>query len=503
MNVRSSGILLHPTCLPGVHGIGDLGPEAYRFANFLSAAGQSIWQMLPLNPTEPDYGGSPYHSYSAFAGNPMLISPYFLVQSGLLFRKEVIPSHPFSDECIDFREVAEHKTRLLTRAFERYLGRGNRSFEFERFCIRQADWLQDYSTYMALKEHFQMRAWTRWPQPLRDRKKDALETVRHKFGRQIKKYQFWQFLFSRQWQALKKYCNQHDIRIYGDLPIYLPLDSVDAWSNPQQYKLNRDKELLAVSGVPPDYFSETGQLWGHPVYDWERLKQTGYKWWVERFARNFELFDVVRIDHFRGLVAYWEVAASAQTAVDGQWVPVPTFDFFTKLHKRFGQLPVIAEDLGTITADVREQMQVFQLPGMRVLQFAFGDDFPGGSFLPHHHIRNCIVYTGTHDNNTMRGWFEEELNEQQKDNLWRYIGRRVPADMIHRAMIRMAMRSVANTVIIPLQDVLGLGAEARMNHPAGRDGNWKWRLLPGQLTQRQARWLLDITISYGRHTPEK
>ncbi|MEE4363741.1 MAG: 4-alpha-glucanotransferase, partial [Desulfotignum sp.] len=461
MTIRTNGILMHISSLPGRYGIGDLGPAAYGFADFLSATGQHIWQVLPLNPVDP-HSGSPYSSPSAFAGNSLLISPCFLIRAGLLSVDESLPQQPFSDNRVDYKAVADHKQALFQLAFERLEQQGKNLAGFDRFCARQKDWLEDYATYMALKAHCNQAVWQQWPQPLRDRHPDALAGIQNSLAGQIRFHKFVQFLFFCQWQALKDYCNARSIRLYGDLPIYMPFDSADVWGCPQQYKLDKNRSPTVVSGVPPDYFSDTGQLWGHPVYDWQYLQKNGYTWWLKRFAHNFEMFDLVRIDHFRGLVAYWEVAASAKTAVDGQWVQVPGDDFFTRLTMRFGRLPVIAEDLGTITPDVRECMEKFQLPGMRVLQFAFGDDFPNSAFLPHHHVRNCVVYTGTHDNNTIRGWFEQELTDQAKARLQRYMGKHISAENIHRQMIRLAMMSVADTVIIPLQDILGLGPDARL-----------------------------------------
>ena len=497
MTIRTNGILLHITSLPGRYGIGDLGPAAYGFADFLSATGQQIWQVLPLNPVDPQ-SGSPYSSPSAFAGNPLLISLHFLVRAGLVTVEETLPRQPFSDNRVDYPSVAEHKHTLFQLAFDRLEQQGKTLVGFDRFCARQKTWLEAYAIYMAIKEHFNQDSWLQWPHPLRDRHPDALAEMQDRLAGQIRFHKFVQFLFFRQWQALKKYCNTRNIRLYGDLPIYMPFDSADVWSCPGQYKLDENKSPTKVSGVPPDYFSDTGQLWGHPVYDWQYLQKNDYTWWLQRFAHNFEMFDVVRIDHFRGLIAYWEVAASAKTAVDGEWVQVPGEDFFTRLTMRFGRLPVIAEDLGTITPDVHECMRRFQLPGMRVLQFAFGDDFPHSAFLPHHHIRDCIVYTGTHDNNTIRGWFEQELTDQAKTRLQRYLGSHISKENIHWQMMRLAMMSVAGTVIIPLQDILGLGPDARLNNPAGAQENWQWRLPKNSLTKQHAGWLKKTTATYGR-----
>lgn len=496
MTLRASGLLLHVTSLAGEYGIGDLGPAAYRFADFLSAAGQRIWQMLPLNPVDP--GGSPYSSASAFAGNPLLISPYFLIRSGLLTHEEARPQKPFSEKGIDYPAVAAHRQALLSKAFDRMEQQGKTPAGFHRFCVRHRAWLDDFAIFMALKQEFHQQSWNQWPRDLRDRHPDALAQVQETLARRIRRHQFGQFVFFHQWQALKNHCHARSIRLYGDLPIYQPFDSADVWSRPDQYQLDENRSPIRISGVPPDYFSETGQLWGHPVYDWPAMQKDRYRWWVRRFAHNLEMFDVVRIDHFRGMVAYWEVPASAKTAENGRWVSVPSDDFFTTLSMRFGRLPVIAEDLGTITPDVRECMHRFELPGMRVLQFAFGNDFPRSSFLPHHHEKHGVVYTGTHDNNTLRGWFEEELDSRSMDHLRQYLGTPVSADTIHEQMIRLAMMSVADTVILPVQDILGLPASARLNQPAGAGANWQWRLSGDSLTRTHAGWLRTVTATYGR-----
>lgn len=496
MTIRTSGLLMHISSLPGGYGIGDLGPSAYAFADFLYATGQHIWQILPLHPV--DMKGSPYNSTSAFAGNPLVISPDFLIRDGLISRDDAMPQKNFPDGRVDYQAVTEHKHALLWLAFDRLEEQGKSPVGLDHFCNRQKTWLDDFATYMAIKEYYNLRSWHQWPLDLRDRHSDAVVKMQKKLAKQIRQHKFVQFLFFNQWQALKNYCNAKSIYLYGDLPIYMPFDSADVWNCPDQYKLDENKSPLMVSGVPPDYFSDTGQLWGHPVYDWQFMRQNNYTWWQRRFAYNLDMFDVVRIDHFRGLVAYWEVAASAKTAMEGRWVQVPSDDFLTSLTTRFGGLRVIAEDLGTITPDVHECMRKFKLPGMRVLQFAFGDDFPNSSHMPHHHIRDCVVFTGTHDNNTIRGWYEQEIDYQTRANLQRYMGKHLSEKNIHRQVIRLAMMSVADTVIIPLQDVLGLGADARLNHPARADSNWQWRLPENTLTKKHAAWLKKITATYGR-----
>jgi 4-alpha-glucanotransferase len=496
MSVRSSGILLHPSSLPTGYGIGDLGPSALRFADFLARTGQRLWQVLPLNPTEGAHGHSPYHSPSAFAGNLLLISPQALVQQGLLPESQKAPSPAWPEQRVAFGRVVRLKQRLMQQACERF-GTDGDTADYERFCLR-AGWLDDFALYAVLRSRYHPRPWYEWPRPLRDRHAKALQAARKKFTDPIRFQKIQQYLFFRQWHALKQYCNRRQIRLIGDMPIYVPLDSADVWAHPRCFKLTRSGRPVAVSGVPPDYFSATGQLWGHPVYDWEVLQTQGYGWWIDRMQQHLKMYDLTRIDHFRGLVAYWEVPAGAKTAINGRWVPAPVEDFFDRLTKRFGPLPVIAEDLGIITADVREVIRRYKFPGMRVLLFAFGGDFPNGSFLPHRHEPNCVVYTGTHDNNTIRGWFQKEADRKTKTNLFRYLGQEVPVAELPWKLIRMAMMSTAETVIVPLQDVLGLGSEARMNRPASRRGNWLWRFGWDALNSETADRLRDISETYGR-----
>jgi 4-alpha-glucanotransferase len=497
MNRRSSGLLLHLTSLPGPFGIGDMGPEAYRFVDFLAAAGQGHWQMLPLTPTLPEHRNSPYHSTSAFAGNPLLISPELLVEDGLLDAADTAPPPEFADNQVDYAAAAAFKTSCLEHAYEAYCER-NSDPEFDDFCRRHAPWLDDYVLFEALCDLHEGRPWNQWPQKVRVRDRDTLAGLREKLAGRLQRQKFLQYLFYKQWTALKRYCRQRQVQTIGDMPIYLPYNSADVWSHPELYKLDDDDNPTVVSGVPPDYFSATGQLWGHPIYRWEAHRKTGYRWWVKRLKHQLAMTEMVRIDHFRGLVACWEVAAGETTAVGGRWEAAPGIDFFHSLAKHFACLPLIAEDLGTITPDVREVMRRFQLPGMRVLLFAFGDDFPGSAFLPHRHVRNCILYTGTHDNNTVKGWFQKEAGAEERERLFRYLGREIDADEVAWEMNRLAMMSVADTVILPVQDLLGLGAEARMNHPAGNRGNWRWRLLPGMLSTALAARLLELVQTYER-----
>ncbi|MCF8084150.1 MAG: 4-alpha-glucanotransferase [Deltaproteobacteria bacterium] len=497
--IRTSGVLLHPTCLPSPFGIGDMGPEAYRFADLLAETGQQYWQILPVTFTDADHGHSPYHSLSAFAGDPLWISPQLLIKDGWLESSALTDVPEFPADRVDFSKVRTLKLPLLEKAFERFLtGKGK---EAVRHFIRENGWLSDFALFRVLTRHYG-KPWSHWPVDLRDRRAGALQAVGERFSIPLQREAFLQYLFFQQWKDLRRYCNDQGIQFIGDMPIYLPFHSAEVWANPYLYKLTQDRSPLRVSGVPPDYFSETGQLWGHPVYDWEVLVKTGFDWWVQRTAHNLKLFDRIRIDHFRGWVACWEVPGQAQTAVNGEWVPVPGDRLLDTLFRRFGCLPLIAEDLGTITADVRETMARFDLPGMKVLLFAFGDDYPYGAFLPHNYRPNCVVYTGTHDNNTVQGWFSSEATDQERNHLYGYLGKRPKTREIHWEMIRLAMASVADTAIIPLQDLLGLDEHARMNSPAGPEGNWQWRAPETLLPEPVAGRLTEMTRTYGR-APEK
>jgi 4-alpha-glucanotransferase len=493
---RASGILLHITSLPSLFGIGDMGPEAFRFSDFLAESKQGFWQILPLNPIDPAYGNSPYHTIAAFAGNPLLISPEVMVQDGLLVKKDV-EAREYPKGRVDYDTVIAYKTSLFRLAYER-LAQVTDHEAYQRFCSENASWLDDFSLFAALKAHFKGRAWNEWPVEARDREAGALQSLKKDLHDGIERARFLQYLFFRQWFVLKQYCNEKGIQIIGDMPIYVDYDSVDVWTQPEIFKLDENKRLVAMAGVPPDYFSATGQLWGNPVYQWDKLKERRYGWWVRRMGHMLRLFDVVRIDHFRGLVAYWEVPAGEQTAVNGKWVKAPAADFFNTLFRRFPSLPVIAEDLGVITPDVKEVMRRFELAGMKVLLFAFGEDNPLHPYLPHTYEKNTVVYTGTHDNNTIRGWVEKEAKAEDKERLFRYLGREISAHDLPWELIRLAMMSVADLAIIPVQDILGLGAEARMNQPGTGAGNWEWQLLPGQLTPTLAEQLRTMTQIYGR-----
>lgn len=496
MQKRESGILLHVSSLPSSYGIGDLGKEAYFLIDFLFHAGQSLWQVLPLNPVNPICGNSPYSSISAFAANPLFISPDLLLEDGFLHLSDIEPGFQAVNNRVDYNTVISCKENLFTKAHGRFIKKKNR--HYEKFCVDQAYWLDDYALFVALKDHFGGKLWTSWPKDLRDRKKNALAKARRDFSDKISREKFLQFIFYKQWSNLKSYAQEKNISIVGDIPIYVTHDSADVWAHPHIFKLDKNKNPTVVAGVPPDYFSATGQLWGNPVYQWNELKKEKYAWWVDRIRYNLDFFDYLRIDHFRGLVGYWQVPVTETTAVNGEWAKVPAKDFFDTLLKHFPHCPIVAEDLGVMTEDVHEIMRLFGLPGMKILLFAFGDNLAKNPYVPHNHVSNCVVYTGTHDNNTARGWFEHEASQQTKQQLFHYFGREFTLYQIHWELMRVAMMSVADTVIFPMQDVLGLGSEARMNIPGTPSGNWEWRLLPGQAHLSLAKALRMMTETYGR-----
>ena len=496
MKRRASGLLLHITSLPSRHGIGDMGPAAFHFVDFLSDAGQGFWQILPINPSSGP-SNSPYQCSSAFAGHPLLISPETLLADGLVSKSDLVSDSTLPPGRVDYGAVFGYKKGLLLRAYDSFRKKTDRQ-EYERFCRSHRNWLDDYAVFMALKSRFQGKAWNKWPADIRNRQPDALDAVRAERDQDLEKEKFFQFLFFKQWTALKAYCQRKGIQLIGDIPIYVHYDSADVWAHQDIFKLDDRGNPCVVSGVPPDYFSETGQLWGNPIYRWDILQGRGYDWWIERMRHHLTLTDIVRLDHFRGLVAYWEVPGTETTAENGKWIEAPVFDFFRQLLKRFPFLPIIAEDLGTITPDVREVIHHFDLPGMKVLLFAFSDDLATNPYVPHNVVKNSVIYTGTHDNNTARGWFEREADTDVKAKLFAYLGRKISANEVHRELTRLAMMSVADLAVIPVQDLLGLGEESRMNRPAGGTGNWEWRLLPRQLTEEDAARLRDMTITYGR-----
>jgi len=485
---------MHVTSLPSKHGIGDFGPQAYQFADFLQAAGQNYWQLLPLNHTTAEAGYSPYKCLSAFAGNPLLISPDLLYQDGWLTKREVSDPPAFSAERVDFEKASSYKEKLIDAAFTRFQSTA-RPAAYAGFVEEHRTWLDPYASFVALRRRFKGQLWSDWPAALRD---FGFESSPATNPQSVERERFCQFVFYRQYLRLKRYCNERGIQVVGDVPIYVAYDSADVWSHPDLFKLTRAKKPRFVAGVPPDYFSATGQLWGNPVYDWQRLEETGFEWWMQRMKHNLLLFDFVRIDHFRGLVAYWEVPASHPNAMRGKWVPAPHDKFLRELLRRIPFAAIFVEDLGYITADVREVVARYNFPRMNVLQFAFGGDPARSTHAPHNYAENSIVYTGTHDNNTTRGWFEKELKADRRQGLFDYLGCRVAAGDISWELMRAALRSVAKIAIVPMQDVLALGAEARMNLPARQDGNWRWRMRPGRTEARLAGRLRKLTWTYGR-----
>ena len=503
---RSSGILLHPTSLPGRFGIGDLGREAYRFADFLHAAKQRVWQVLPLGPT--GYGDSPYQVFSAFAGNPLLISLESLAEEGLLSSQDWSDGPNFPEAQVDYGAVIHFKFPLLRKAFEGFQASTEQSTRgaFQEFCQLQAAWLEDYALFMAIKDAHGGNAWNQWDPAIALRQTDALQHWRKKLADEIACWKFWQFLFFKQWRALKQYCHARSIQIMGDIPIFVAGDSADVWSHPQLFHLDECGNPTVVAGVPPDYFSATGQLWGNPLYRWDVMAASGYDWWVQRFRAAFEMVDMVRIDHFRGFESYWEVPAHETTAIHGRWVKGPGAELFEAVRQALGDLPIVAENLGLITPEVEALRQKLGFPGMAVLQFAFGSGTADSEFLPHNYSRNLLVYTGTHDNDTTVGWWNStgegdstrrpEEVQREREFVLKYLG--VDGSEIHWAFIRAVLASVAKLAMVPLQDVLGLESYARMNLPARPDGNWQWRYTPGMLTDAMQERLRELTMLYGR-----
>jgi 4-alpha-glucanotransferase len=493
---RRSGLLLHPTSLPSRYGIGDLGPTAFEFLRYLERGRQTLWQVLPLGPT--GFGDSPYASPSAFAGNPLLIAPELLVDDGLLERAELDQLAQLPCDRIDFGVVGPLKQRVLQTAFERARGRKDLRERIDAFRRAHSYWLDDYALFSALDERFNCH-WSDWDPALRDRQPEAIAAARDQFSHRIDFFTFCQFSFFEQWTKLRARANQLDIHVVGDIPIFVAYDSADVWAHRRLFKLDELGHPRVVAGVPPDYFSATGQLWGNPLYDWDAMAADGYAWWIARFRHLAELVDLVRIDHFRGFEAAWEVPSDAPTAVTGAWVPGPGTAVFDAIRLAHGSVPVIAEDLGMITDEVRALLQRTGFPGMKVLHFAFGDD-ARNPYLPHNYESpNCVVYTGTHDNDTTVGWFSHASN-QERSSVLRYLGSSDGSDIAFDLM-RAALGSTARTAIIPLQDVLGLGSEARMNTPGATLGNWNWRVCEDQLDPHCADRLRDLTEIYGRDSP--
>ncbi len=508
--VRSGGILLHPTSMPGRYGIGSLGDEAYNFVDYLVAAKQSLWQILPLGPT--GYGDSPYASFSSFAGNPMLIDLQTLVNAGDLSAGDLADVPYFPLDWVDFGRLIPWKMNLLQKAATHFLAHADpaRRTAFDEFCAAEKQWLDDFALFMAVKAYYDAKAqregffgatWNNyWEKDIALREPAAVERWRKSCAEEIAVQKVLQFFFFRQWDALHRYANERGVRIIGDIPIFVAPDSADVWANRELFRLDELGQPTVVAGVPPDYFSATGQLWGNPLYDWQAHAETGYRWWVNRIAATLRMVDILRIDHFRGFDAYWEIPARETTAINGRWVKGPGEPFFEAIENALGELPIIAEDLGVVTKSVVTLREKFHLPGMKVLQFAFDAGEAGGKgatnvFLPHNFAPHAVVYTGTHDNDTTRGWYEKR-SEAEKDLVRRYLGR--PDHDIAWEFIRMAMASVARFAVIPFQDVLALGSDARMNTPSTLGGNWMWRFRAEAMNDWTAGRLREMIELYGR-----
>jgi 4-alpha-glucanotransferase len=505
---RQSGVLLHPTSLPGRFGIGDLGPGARAFVDWLARAGQRVWQVLPLGPT--GYGDSPYQCFSAFAGNPLLISLDTLLADRLL-REGDVGSTSFADGDVDFPAVISHRRTLWPRMLDRFEATASTAMRerLDRFCREQAEWLDDFALFMAVKAAHGDAPWTEWEAGIARREPSAMARWSARCAREAHVHRFTQFLFFDQWNRLRQTCRSRHIRVMGDLPIFVAHDSADVWARPDLFRLESDGRPTVVAGVPPDYFSATGQLWGNPHYRWDLLAQTGFDWWIRRFRALLELVDLVRIDHFRGFVAAWAIPGAAATAIEGEWEPGPGAALFEAVRAalELDRLPFVAENLGVITEEVEALRERFGLPGMAILQFAFGTDPQAPDFRPHNYTRDRVVYTGTHDNDTTVGWWtgaaghstrSEADIERERERTRRYLA--FDGREVHWALIRAALASVAGTAIVPAQDLLGLGSDARMNKPGTIGGNWRWRLRPSQLTSAVAERLRALTETYERTT---
>ncbi len=491
---RRAGVLLHPTSLPDedaahTETLGTIGPQAYRFIDFLQQAGMRVWQVLPLGPTHDD--GSPYMSTSVHAGNPQLISLSLLRQWGWL-----------ADETVSAETPRKARLAQAHDGFEAQAG-AKEQRDYAEFCERHQYWLEDFATYEALREDFNGEPWFNWPEALRDREPEGLRVVRERLSEAIEQIRFEQFVFFRQWLQLKAYANQRDIHIFGDMPIFVSHDSAEVWAHREYFDLDENGQPRTIAGVPPDYFSATGQRWGNPHYDWQRMADDGYLWWIRRMRTALELFDLVRIDHFRGFEAYWSIPASAETAIHGHWEPGPGDALFKALEAAFGELPLVAEDLGIITSEVEALRDRWGFPGMKILQFAF-DGSPNNPYLPHNHVKNSVVYTGTHDNDTTCGWLAS-LDEGTKAYLCDYLGLGAdfpvcggPTGDLLWPLIRVTMVSTARMAILPLQDLLGLGSEARMNVPGSAGDNWRWRFEWSQVPEDLAARVEHLTRLYGR-----
>ncbi len=494
---RSVGILLHPTSLPGEFGIGELGSEALNFIDFLKNSGQTLWQIFPLGPT--GYGDSPYQSFSTFAGNPYLISLEKLFQEGLLSKSDLELMPLSNPNQIDFGSIFQNKLKVLRIAYENMKKSGKSVIdECGDFCDDNSDWLEDFTLFMAVKNYHKGVHWKDWEKEIAFRENDAVAKWKKMLLDEVGFQKFMQFKFFAQWKIVKDYASEKEIQIIGDLPIFVAYDSSDVWANTRLFTVNATGKLETMAGVPPDYFSPTGQLWGNPLYKWNEMKKDNFLWWRKRLEKMYELVDIVRIDHFRGLEAYWEIPGDAENAINGKWIKAPGKELFTVFQETFGDIKILAEDLGVITPEVEELRDSFNLPGMKILQFGFGDD-GDKNFLPHNHIRNCCVYSGSHDNETTRGFFENEKQMNSGVYEWTQKYLNYYGDDLCYATIIAAYQSVANIVVIPMQDILNLGADARMNFPSKLGGNWMWRFTWSQVDHDLSRRYLELTKLYQRY----
>ncbi len=471
-----------------------MGPSAFAFVDSLKQANQTLWQILPINPTS--FGNSPYSCTSAFAISPLFVSPELMMGDGLLNESDLEPIPEFTSDQVLYSSVLEYKTKILSKSYDRFKDAVNN--EYEKFCVDNSYWLDDFSLFSALKIFFEGRSWNEWPDDIRKRNPDSLQRYSDSLRESVRKEKYFQFVLFQQWRKLQAYCRHNAVRIFGDIALYVNYDSADVWAHSGNFKLDPELRPVVVAGVPPDYFSETGQKWGNPLYNWEALRENSFAWWLARMKHNLALFDLVRIDHFRGFLAAWEIPAEDPTAVNGQWQECPGVEMFTCWLNEFESIPVVAEDLGIITQDVKDAMTQFGFPGMKILIFAFDGDINNNPYAPQNHVKNCFLYTGTHDCNTVRGWYEAELNVETMEKLENILGEKVCPNTVSAAMLILAMKSIAETVILPMQDVLGLGAEARMNCPGSAEGNWEWRLLPGQWSSDAVAKLAAITNNQGR-----
>lgn len=496
---RDAGILLHISSLPSRFGIGDLGPESLRFADFLQRCRQKYWQLLPLNPSGAEQGYSPYSSVSGMAGNPLLISPELLANENLLDKRSLDRYNLPILKKVNYKEAERLRKTLFDTAHTNFLRgeHGKMRIEYQKFIEKEDVWLDDFATFTVLKEHHHGKPWYRWRDEYKLRYKKSIATFCERNTEEIEKVKWLQFIFSNQWHAVKAYCNTRGIQLFGDMPFYVSYDSADVWSHPEIFSIGKEGNIIGIAGVPPDYFNANGQLWGMPVFKWDILKKTGYAWWIHRMKKNIELFDLLRLDHFRAFASYWEVPAKEKTAKRGRWKAGPGVEIFKVFRKELGKLPFVAEDLGDINDTVRDLRQQFKLPGMKVLHFAFAENMPVSEYIPHNYTGNFIAYTGTHDNNTTRGWYRKDLNKDGRKRLQQYAGMTVNERNVHIVLSRMAYASVAKTAILPMQDVLGLSESARMNMPASAKNNWLWRMQPGKL-MKEEKMLLELTRLFNR-----